>query len=293
MGKFRDAFKDNYYLSEEFASFCSKVSGMKTRRYSIGEIDIPVIKNKNISIHAYSEEMKERMIKGNIRFISVENQINKKSKKPSPREYALFLKKKHSDAIKGYSRFFSDGLKQAKRYPYKVLILQETNEKILKEVYQIYKAQMRRLNSFLFPKEFFEEFMGLSSSKLFLLYLYKEIAAYSFCFENKENLYASVGGSKERFFKKRCNNRLYDELIQYACYKGLNVHFGLGMHGSGSSAFKEGAGITLYKCTEYPNYSPLLKLGNWFLRFGIVGKILRNYSLKHPKRTIFRVMPFT
>ncbi len=293
MASFSDAFKENYYLSEEFASFCSRVSGMKAKRYRIGELDIPVIRNKNISIHAYEKETKQWMRKRKISFISVEKKLNKKSNNPSAREYALFLKKSYSAAKKAYSRSFSDGLKQSLRYPYKVMILDNYNNEILDEIYQIYEEQMERLNSFLFPKEFFEEIMKLPSSKIFLLCLYDKITAYSFCFENKENLYTSIGGGKAEFFKKRCNNRIYDEMVQYVCSKGLNMHFGLGMHGSGYNSFKEGAGIKLYRCEEYPNHPLLFKVGNWLLNYKITGKILRGYSKKRPKKVVFRAMPFT
>ena len=244
---FKQAFTNNFYLSREYAAFCSKVTGIGLNTKEISGKKIYLLKNKNISISNYSHNFCQKMKKEGISFMAVLPEINNQTNKPSFIEYAIFHKQIYKNAFKKYKRSFKDGLKQGKRYNHEVKIIRKPNQKLIAEVYESYTDQMKRLNSAIFPKSFFVHFMNSPSSLLFLIKLKKEFMAYSFCFENKDNIYTSIGGGNQKFFKYKCMNKLYDELIKYACDKKINIHFGIGQRKSGYNRFKEN-GISSQRC---------------------------------------------
>ncbi len=293
MEHFKQAFKDNFYLSKQYSEFCSKVTGIELKEKKLENQKIYLLKKKNISINAYSKKFCKKMKKEGINYMTVLPEVNNQTERASFIEYSLVYKKKYEDAVKNYKRSFKDGLKQGKTYLHKVRIIRNYNKNLIAEIYEIYKKQMKRLNSFIFPQEFFKEFMKLKSSFLFLVEYNKKIIAYSFCFENQQNLYTSIGGGNPDSFKYKCVNKLYDELIKYACEKKLNLHLGLGQKGTGYNKFKENAGAINYKCERHPNDELMLKMTTPLLKFKLTGKILQYLSRKFPKKVVYMQMPFT
>ena len=192
-------------------------------------------------------------------------QINNQNKSPSFIEYAIFYKKKYEEAVKNYKRSFSDALRQGEKYLHTTRIIKEYDKKLINKVYGVYTSQMKRLNSAIFPLSFFEHLMKSPSSLLFILEHKENIIAYSFCFQYKDNLYASIGGGNPDFFKLRSANELYNELIKYSCENNLNIHFGIGEKDAGFNLFKEKAGALNYKCERHPNDEWMIKMLMLFL----------------------------
>ncbi len=291
--KFQEAFKHNFYLTEEWANFCSEVTGIKLTEENILGQRIFLLRQKNVSISNYNDKLADAMRNKRISFMRVLPEINSQSKKPSFVEYSLFLKKSYEEAVKNYKRSFRDALKQGKKYEHKLEISERADKKLIKDIYKIYIAQMRRLNSFVFPLSFLEELIKLPSSLLFVLRHDKRIIAYAFCFQYKDNLYASIGGGNPSMFKFRPSNKLYDELIKYACNNKLNLHLGIGEEGAGFSLFKEKAGALNYKCERYPNDEKMLAFFSPFLKFKLTGSLLFAVSKLFPSKIIYANMPFT
>ena len=293
INNFKQAFENNFYSSKEYANFCSKVTGIKINEKKMAGKNIYLLKNKNISLSNYSKKFCESLRKEKISYMAVLPEINNQAKKSSIIEYSIFHKKNYADTVKKYEKSFKRILKKSKKYLHEFKVLTNYDEKIILEIYEIYVKQMKKLNSFIFPKKFFQEFMKLKSSLLFIIEYEKKIMAYSFCFKNKDNLYASIGGGDSDFFKYKPINKLYDERIKYACKKNLNIHLGIGQKNSGYNKFKEDSGAINYKCERNPNDEFLLKIIMPFLKLKITGKILQILSKKYPEKIIYNAMPFT
>lgn len=293
MDKFKQAFQDNFYLTEEYAVFCSKITGMPLKRASLGGQTVFLLKNKNISIGYYSEDLCLKFKKEKISYCRILPEINEESKHRSLIEYSVFHKTAYPEALKNYKRSFSDGLKAGKKFPHGTKIIRQPEEEDIKKIYAIYSDQMKRLNSYFFPVSFFKEFFQCPSSLLFLIESEKEIIAYFCCFQYGENIFVSIGGGNPRYFYRRCSNKLYDELIKYACQNKLNIHLGIGEYGSGYQIFKKNAGAVSYRTERYPDYENLLRLAFPLLRLKITGKSLALLSKLFPLRIIYLIMPFT
>ncbi len=291
--KFREAFKHNFYLTEEWANFCSEVTGIKLTKRTILNERIFLLKRKNISISNYDDRLAKSMKGEKISFMRVLPEVNSQSKMPSFVEYSLLLKRPYEEAVKNYKRSFRDALKQGRKYKHELMIIRERDNKVLEEVYKVYTLQMLRLNSVVFPASFFEKLLNLPYSLLFVLRYNKKIIAYSFCFQYEDNLYASLGGGNPQMFKIRPSNKLYDELIKYACDNKLNLHFGLGEREAGFSLFKEKAGALNYKCERYPNDESLIKPLRKLFELKITGTFLRFVSKRFPNKILYIAMPFT
>jgi hypothetical protein len=233
------------------------------------------------------------MKKNKISFMRVLPEINNRSKKSSFFEYAVLHKKSYDLAVKNYAGSFKDALKQGKKYIHTTKIIKEYDEKVVGKVYDIYVSQMKRLNSFVFSVSFFKHFLESPSSMMFLIEYEEKIIAYSFCFEYKDNLYASVGGGNHNYFNLRPVNKLYDELVRYACGNNFNLHLGMGEKDAGFNLFKEKAGAVNYKCERFPDDEKVLKLFVPLLKLKIVGNILQYMSKKNPEKIIYMNMPFT
>lgn len=291
--EFEKAFKNNFYLTEEWASFCSKVTGTKLIKRTISKQKIFLLKNKNVSISNYDTKTAKEMKDNRILFMKVLPEINNKSQNPSFIEYALFYKKSYDEAVKNYKNSFSVALKRGRKYSHTTRIIKDYDEKVIKKVYDVYTSQMKRLNSVIFPLSFFEHFMKCPSSLLFILEHKNKIISYSFCFQYKDNLYTSIGGSNPNFFKLKANNKLYDERIKYACKNNLNIHFGIGEKDAGYSLFKEQAGALNYKCKRHPNDEWMIKLFTPLFKLKLSGIILQFISKRSPKKIVYTAMPFT
>ncbi len=290
---FEQAFTNNFYLTKEYLHFCSKTTNIIIKEKYIENNKIITLKNKNPSINNYQEDFRLLMQQNNISYISVLPEINSNFKNPSFIEYSIIHKKPYEEIIKDYTNSFKNGLRNGRKYIHTISILHEVDKETLSKVYNIYNLQMKRHNSFRLPKTFFVEFMKCPSSLLFLIKYENDIIAYSFCFEYKDNLYRSIGGGNEKYFKYRCVNKLYDETIRYASRKNLNIHLGIGEHNSNYNNFKKNAGSICYKCERFPNDDNLLKLSLPFLRFKVTGFILNLLSKLMPKKITYLLMPFT
>lgn len=291
--EFNNVFKNNFYLTREWADFCSKVTNIKLSEKTISKQKVFLLKKKNLSISNYSNKFSEEMKDNKISFMRVLPHVNNQSENPSFIEYAIFHKKSYEKAVKDYKRSFRDALKQGEKYPHTTKIIKDYNNKIIYKVYDVYISQMKRLNSAIFSFSFFEHLMKSPSSLLFILEHEKEIISYSFCFQYEDNLYASIGGSNPDFFKLRASNKLYNELIKYCCENNLNMHLGIGEKDAGFNLFKEKAGALNYKCERHPNDEWMIKMLMPFLKSKLVGKILQFISKKSPEKVVYIAMPFT
>lgn len=285
MSRFDAVFKNNFYLTKEFAEFCSKVTGRVLRK----ELGVFVLKDKAVAISNYDSKQRNWFKKNKIHYMAVLPKLNKMN--PSYMEYSIFHKKPYESAFKNYKKSFRKHLKQGRKFPYKVKIIRKPDKEVLDKVYPNYVKLMKRHNSYIFPRSFFREYLGMPSSLLFLVGCKDDVAAYSFCFENKDNLYTSFGGGNPKYFKYRCVNVLYDERIRYACKKKLNIHSGMGVCGSGYDRFKGDAGIEHYKCERFPDDTRTLKFINFLIKLKPTGWLLWLLSGMFPKKTIYTVIP--
>lgn len=259
----------------------------------VGEKGLFVLKDKAVAISNYDSKVKSWFKKKKIHYMAVLPEVNKGSKNPSYMEYSIFYKKSYENAFKNYKKHFRNQVRQGRKHTYMVEMVRKCDEQLLDKVYLIYVKQMRRHNSFILPKSFFEEFIALPSSLLLLIKNKKDIMAYLFCIEYKDNLHASFGGGNPDYFECRCANLLYDELIKYACKKRLDIHFGIGEINSGYNRFKEEAGAVNYKCERFPDDSVKLKLAVLLSKCKFVGLVWHLLSIMFPKKLVYTIMPFT
>jgi len=293
MNKFNQAFQNNFYLTREFADFCSRVSKILLKKKTIGNQEIFTLKNKNISIGNYSDFFCQEMKKQKIQYMRVLPEINNEVKRSSYMEYSIFHKTTYSAAFKNYRTSFFHGLRESRKFPHQVEIIRQPHSRLIEEIYNIYTVQMKRRNSFLLPLSFFREFLDCPSSFLFLIKYKQKAIAYFCCFQNQDNVYASIGGGHPDFFSYKSSNKLYDELIQYACRNNLNIHLGIGEQGSGYQKFKQNAGVICYKTERFPNNEEILKIAAFLLKFRITGKFLYLTSKIFSPFLAYLIMPFT
>ena len=289
----KEAFDDNFFLTKEYATFCSKSTGILLEEEWISQQKVYLLKHKNIAVSNYDEDLVKEFKKNKIRFMQVSDKLNTYEKDPSLIEYAIFHKKSYEEAVQNYKHSFKEGLRQSKKYPLSVTKVKKPTEHQLAEAYKVYRKQMKRLNSFAYPQSYFQAFIQMSTASLFLVYYQQQVTSYAFCFENKKNFYFSISGSDQEYFKYRVTNRLYDAVIHYACEQGLTIHFGTGIRGSGYQKFKENAGALIYKCERFPNDERYIRAATNTLKFKGTGLVLRSLSKLFPKRVIYTTMPTT
>lgn len=293
MDNFTQAFEHNFYLTPEYAGFCSRVARIPLEQRTSGGHDFFTLKNKNISISNYPDSLKGELRQKKVSYLAVMPEINANSPHPSMFEYSLLYKTTYEEASKNYKTSFFHGLREGKKIPHQARIVRRPDAQLVQNVYSVYQAQMRRHNSFVFPLSFFEEFLSCPSALLLLLEYEKNVMAYFCCFQYEDNIYASIGGGNPRYFSQKSSNKLYDELIKYACSNQLNIHLGIGEHGSGYQNFKRNAGLVNYKTERFPDDEGLLKLMLPFTKFKITGLALALFSRLFPHLTPYLVMPFT
>lgn len=293
MENFIQAFQHNFYLTQEYAIFCSQITKIPLKKQVIENQTIFTLKNKNISISNYSDTLCGKFRNKNISYLRVTSEINDKSDQPSLIEYSIFHKTTYEEAFKRYNTSFFHGLREGKKFPHKVKIIHQPNIQLIKKIYAIYTDQMKRRNSFIFPLSFFREFLKSPSSLLFIIEYETNIIAYFCCFEYEDNIYTSIGGGNPRYFSYRSSNKLYDEIIKYACHNKLNIHMGIGEHGSGYQKFKQNAGAINYKTERFPDDEKLMKLVFPLLKFKLTGSVLSVLSKLFPHLIPYLIMPFT
>ena len=293
MDNFTQAFQHNFYLNPEYATFCSKVAKIPLEKQIIEGQTIFTLRNKNISISNYTSTLCNKFKNKNISHFRVMSEINDKSNHPSLIEYSIFHTTKYDEALKRYKTSFLHGLREGKKFSHKVKIIYRPEEQLIEKIYNIYTDQMKRRNSFILPLFFFREFLKSPSSLLFIVEHETNIIAYFCCFLYEDNIYTSIGGGNPRYFSYKSSNKLYDEIIKYACYNGLNIHMGIGEYGSGYQKFKQNAGAINYKTEGFPDNEKLMKLLFPLLKFRSMGRILTLFSKLFPHFIPYLTMPFT
>ena len=293
MNPFDAAFADNYYLTGEYAAYCSKIAGVPLRNIAIHGQTFPVLRNKVIAISNYSESLSNELRRRKAAHLRVLPAVNGQDAAPSLMEYSLFHWTTYEEAVKKYRTSFVHGLREGRKYPHAVDIVPRPAGRILDQTYGIYLEQMKRHNSYVLPRSLFQAFGETPSSFLFLIRSGDHITAFFLCFGHKSNIYASIGGGDPRFFSTKCSNKLYDELIRYACQNGCTIHLGLGEYGSGYQQFKKNAGLVCYKTERYPDTDRWLRLAVPLLRFRLTGRVLAAASALLPHRIAYYAMPFT
>ena len=293
MDKFNQAFQYNFYQTKEFADFCSKITKIPLEEKIIENEKIFVLKNKNISIGNYSNSFCREMQAQNIQYMQILPELNSVAERPSYIEYSIFHKTIYEAAFKSYRSSFADALRKGRKFPHETKIIRRPSGSLIKKIYEIYSRQMKRHNSFIFSQTFFENFFACPSAFLFLVEHQQIIIAYFCCFQYKGCIYVSIGGGDPRYFNLQPSNKIYDELIRYACQKKLDIHFGIGEHNSGYQQFKQNAGLLCYKTERFPNNEKFLKLTAPLLNFNITGKFLALVSGIIPYSITYLVMPFS
>lgn len=293
MENFAQAFEHNFYLTEEFVHFCSRVADIPLQKQIIENQIVFTLKNKNISISDYSDTICNQFKKAKISYLRVLSKINDNAVSPSLREYSIFYKTTYENAFKKYDMSFHNGLRRGKHFPHKCNIIRQPDGQLIQKIYDIYIEQMRRHNPFLFPISFFKEFFKCPSSILFTVEYEQNIIAYSCCFQYGDNLYLSIGGGDPRYFCYGSSNKLYDEFIKYACLNNFNIHMGTGMYGSGYQKFKQNVGTINYKTEQFPDNDKFLKLAMPLLKFRIINKALVTLAQPFSHLIAYLAMPFT
>lgn len=276
------ALKENFYTTQHNAALLSSTTRMPLK----SEGKCYTIKNKNIGIT-------NKKPNNNKQYMVVLKEDNYQTKNPSFIEYPIFYKKTYEEAKKNYKRSFTDALKQGKKYKHEINIYENLTNDKLKEIYTLYKKQMKEHNTFFFPKKYFEELLKLKEGKAFTIKHQQKLIAYCLFFENKENIYTSMGGSIKKQFIYKPTNKLYDEIIKYACHNNKNIHFGLGEHNSNYSRFKQKVGCIIHKTEKRPNDEKILKLLVPLTKYKLTGLILAAISRLFPRKVVYLHIPFT
>jgi hypothetical protein len=293
MDDFGPSFEHNFYLTEEYARFCSKIANIPLKKRTVNGQVIYTLKNKNVAISNYSGDLCREFKRQKITHLRVTPEFNHLAPRPSLMEYAIFHKTTYEEAFKKYRTSFFHGLREGRKFPHQVRVVRRPDGQLVGDIYRIYTDQMKRHNSYHFPLSFFETFLASPSALLFLIEYQQQVIAYFCCFQHHDNIYASIGGGNPRYFSHKSSNKLYDELIRYACQNGLNIHLGIGEHAAGYQKFKRNAGLSCYRVERFPDDDNVLRLSIPFLKFRLTGKVLDAASSLFPHLVTYISMPFT
>jgi hypothetical protein len=291
--RFAAAFRHNFYFSDEWARLFQSAAQLPSRTVAVGGAERHVVKDKLVAVAAFSDEDAEALRKSGVEFIRVLPVVNGATPRPSLFEYSIWFNTTYPEAVRGYKDSFRRAVRQSERHGIRITLHRAYDASLIARVYPLYERQMERLNSFLFPPSFFAEFLRMPSAFCLTVEHGSALVGYCFCAENGENLYPSVGGIEPAFFPLRAVNHMYDHLVRYACERGLNIHFGLGIRDSGFDKFKQHAGAVVYKVERHPDHPLLMSLFVRAARFKWYGRILRRLSRTNPARMVYEVMPTT
>lgn len=254
---YSDLFKNNFYLSKEWAELINSING----EISVLEINgntIPIYKGKiTAGWHSYSKEEVQQLRDRNIAVSIIQDC------KDGMINYSVIPKISYCTAFSKYHKKFRNLVNKSREFDLKI-----NREPDFKELYNIYSQNMKRLNSPKLPMKFFENALSFKeASALSIEYNNKKIAG-CLIFENKENVYLSFAFSLNEYFFTKPNNALYDYIIKYSLQQNKNIHLGMGIEGSGYEKFKEETGAVKLKCVRIP------KQNEFLLRLGL--KIIKN-----------------
>jgi hypothetical protein len=291
--RFAAAFRHNFFSSDEWAGLFQAATRYPARHVAVGGAPQCVVKDKLVAISNFSDEEAAALRESKLEFVRVLPVVNSGATTPSLFEYSIWFKKSYEEALRGYKDSFRRAVRQAERHEIRITVHREYDAGLIGRIYPLYERQMDRLNSFVFPQSFFAGFLQMPSAFCITIEYESTLIGYCFCAENADNLYPSVGGIEPAFFPLRAVNRMYDYLVRYACDRGLNIHFGLGIHDSGFDRFKQHAGATVYKVERHPDHPVLMALFVRASRLRWYGRILRRLSKRTPARVVYQVMPTT
>ena len=291
--RFDAAFRDNFYFSEEWAGVFQAATNRPVRQVPVGGTQRYVVHDKLVGISNLSDQEATTLRENRVQFIRVLPVVNTDTHDSSLFEYSVWYRKSYDEAVRGYHDSFRRAVRQAGRHDIRIAVHRESRAELIDRVYPLYERQMERLNSFVFPRSFFASFLQMPSAFCLTVEHGSTLIGYCFCAENLDNLYPSVGGIEPAYFPLRAVNRLYDYLVRYACERGLNIHFGLGIRGSGFDRFKQHAGATVYKIERHPDHPLLMALFVKASRLKWYGHLLRYLSKRDPGRIVYEVMPTT
>ena len=291
--RFDSAFANNFYLTAEWATFFQRLTNRRLDSLPLAGVDYPILDNKLVGISSFPDPVAASLRERKIIFVNVLPVANGECAQPSQIEYSIWFRKSYADAVRGYKRSFRKAVRQADRHDIRVTMHRGQDAPLIDRVYPIYQRQMFRLNSFVYPRAFFANYMRMPSSFCLTIEYQSDLIGYAFCVEHVDNLYPSVGGIDAAYFNLRAVNRMYDYFIRYACERGLNIHFGLGVHGSGFDKFKEDAGALVFKIERHPDHRLAMALILKASKMRWYGTLLRYLSGKYPEKIIYEVMPTT
>ncbi len=300
-GLLKSAFENNYYTTSKYYDFSkSIIPSYNLKLKYINEFkQFNIIGNKNISINNYSQSELDLMDSKNINYLSVIpiDNYSKESDldKSSYIEYPIWFYKPYDKAFSLCDKSFRNLSRRAEKNNFIVKKVNTLNSMALDQIYSLYVNQMKRLNGFILPKLYFEEYSKLDDSIFFLIYDALDstkLISYSMCVEYLGNLYHSIGGSDGEYFSKLINYKLYNELLKYACENKLNIHMGLGTHNSGYNLFKKKIGAICFKCIQKPDLGKFSKFEKIY-NSKIVGNVFFLYSKLNSGKIAYTLMPFT
>ena len=291
--RFAAAFKTNFYFSDEWAGLFQAATQRPARVVTVSGAERWVVKDKLVAISNFSDTEAAVLRRSGIEVLRVLPVPNTGTPNPSLFEYSLWFKRTYDQAVGGYKDTFRRAVRQSERHDIRITLHREYDDDLIARIYRLYERQMERLNSFVFPRTFFAGFLQMPQAFCLTIDHGSTPIGYCFCAENSENLYPSVGGIDPAFFPLRAVNRMYDYLVRYACERGLNIHFGLGIRDSGFDRFKQHAGAGVYQVDRHPDHPLLMALLVKASRFKWYGRLLRGASERNPARVVYQVMPTT
>src|SRR3989344_4330309 len=276
----QDLFKNNLYLSKEWADFMNSLVGnIEFIEHKNNKIYYNSKTNKVIGLHNYSNEEINKLNFNKIRVRSIVNDSNSKL------NYQVIPKNTYEIIKNNYKKSFRKSLNHAKENDLE--IIKNPNKE---ELYQIYYNSIKRLNSFHFSQETFNKFLSQQFSRYFGINYKDNLIAGMIFWENKDNVYSSIAFSNKNYWYLNPNNFRLDYLIKYACENSKNIHLGIGFEGSGYEKFKESIGTIKLKCISSPKEFGLNLASK--LNGLPLSPVYKYLSEKHERRIIELLMPF-
>jgi hypothetical protein len=123
MDDFEQSFAHNFYLTEEYARFCSDITNIPLKERTVAGQVIHTLKNKNVAISNYSEALCQEFKRQKITHLRVTPEFNDLALHPSLMEYSIFHKTTYEEAFKKYRTSFFHGLREGRKFPHRVRVV--------------------------------------------------------------------------------------------------------------------------------------------------------------------------
>jgi len=300
--EFMALFRDNIYLSREFAEIVAKSLKMRLGTAKIGTKTVCTLNTKTAGLHAYTGIECDELEQQGIHYGAVLNQDNNHAKRQSMKEYALLACRPYPAVRKDYRKQFRNQVVQAERNGLKVEALTTNSAGFIRQrniAFQIYRQAIRKHKSFCMPRELCDAMSAMTGAKVWLCKTDERIISYAIALENRENIYISLQGSDSSAMHLRPSNRIYDTIIARAMDERKNVHCGCGLRGEGYQRFKMSTGFTMLSVREPRHAATLRDLGHSIIktpRLNDVIGLLANLAAMTPsmRRALIQLyVPFT